>query len=334
MGSLLGALVPTADDPLSVNWLRALRRLVSTSTVEFGMGSPGSLNRSANEPAFPFYLGIMFDLLPEVDRGALAETGHLATANGREQLYVPFAQALQKAQWARLAGLRAVNINHAVAEQYEEGVLVHDWVAQIGHERSVTEFVMHVKASLDAAAVFLTGSLTLEAGGGNRDFKWSGFRRKVGDKSARIQAVLAHLAPWLASQSTSTGSIVAARDAWIHQTTPGTTLIWPPADIGALPVPKTTLPNPNLSSGPLHTRYWSTQRFVEHHLERLLRLLSAVLDESLAKERSLSPGIEANIGPESLENAFPMHASKDVEVRKIRIGRMTAATFRQTKDRQ
>lgn len=261
---------------------------------------------------------VVFEIAPEVSYSDLVYLSQIVKTRQRTQLYGPLADSLRKIQWAKLAGMEATAIEKEMAEQVDHETLLSDPVGQVQHAKAIFEFVAHGKAALDSIAVFLNDYFNLGLSGGNRDFRKKDFCDRVSSLDV-IGEHARHLKPWLIH-------FIDMRDEWIHRGSPGIALIWPPTEVGLLPIPKRVGSGlEGLLDTPLTRQYyWSTQEFVEFHFANLVSLFSTVLERCTQLEAAnlseLPPRVSAKEKPLA---AVPFYVTEDKTAKKIRLGQRT-----------
>jgi hypothetical protein len=190
----------------------------------------------------------------------------------------------------KLSSIDAITLDATLAAQYDASreVVLNDPIGQIRHAKALLELISHGKAALDSLAVFLNDLLALGYGGGERDFRRNAFKTKLASSNTALQSFLSAESLWLQVNGTDSTSIVSARDEWIHRGFPDVAFMWPPSEVGVLPVPK-VLTASTAASATKATHY-STQEFVQYHFSRIIRLLELVIPLAIDIEaRRISP---------------------------------------------
>ena len=239
-----------------------------------------------------FFLDTSLDLLDEVPYALLVEISQLAQANGSVAAYESLQFAVRKLQWVKLAAARAVEIDRVLRAQPVDGYLLLDTVAQSEHAKSVLEVVSYGKAVTDAISHFLNERWALGHKERTCDIKWQVFRDSVAARHPTLAQFFAAHVDWLNKDSRTADSLPATRDEWLHRGVPGTALLWPPTEVGALPVLRSLS---SLTGGlpPTATSasFMSTPEFVSHHLKNLVNLLLCILRVAISEERRTAPDL-------------------------------------------
>jgi hypothetical protein len=191
---------------------------------------------------FPhIFFEVALDFLPEIDYDDLVYLSLLVKDQGRERHYSTLVDAVRKLQWMKLSAIDAVGVDVMLFGLYDgaDDVLVQDSVGKIRHAKALLDLVSHGKAALDSVAVFLNDLFGLGFSGGQRDFRRSDFKTAVASVHAPLDTFLRAGSSWLQLNSPSSASIVSARDEWVHRGFPDIAFMWPPTEVGVLPVPKT-----------------------------------------------------------------------------------------------
>src|ERR1700722_19260297 len=174
----------------------------------------------------------------------------------------------------KLSAMDATNLDAALVAQYD-GVVLNDPVGQIRHAKALLELISHGKAALDSLGVFLNDLLALRCSGGERDFRRNMFKTKLASSDTSLDSFLRAESPWLQLNSSASTSIVSARDEWLHRGFPDVVFMWPPSEVGVLPIPK-VLTASTITTATRATHY-STQDFGQYHFFRMIRLFEIVI---------------------------------------------------------
>jgi hypothetical protein len=227
---------------------------------------------------FPhIFFEVALQVLPELNYDDLVYLSLLVRAQQREQLYSPLVDAVRKVQWMKLSSMDAVALDAALVAQYDGSpdVVLNDPVGQIRHAKALLELISHGKAALDSLAVFLNDLLALGYSGGERDFRRSAFKTKLASSHASLDSFLRAESHWLQLNSPASTSIVSARDEWLHRGFPDVAFMWPPSEVGVLPIPK--ILTSNTTTAATRSTHYSTQEFESIHFCRMIRLLEIVI---------------------------------------------------------
>jgi len=280
-------------------------------------------------PDFPqefphIFVDVAFDLLPEISYGDLVYLSQLVKQAGRKKPYRSLVDCLRKIQWAKLAGLEAIMVERRIAEQASPEVIPFDPVGQVQHAKALFDFVSHAKASLDSLALFFNSLLGLGQEGGQCDFRRPTFFRLICERDSVIGKQLTGLRIWLDKSRAVSDSIIATRDEWLHRGSPAVQAMFPPSDIGYLPVPKALKGGfPRVGTPLSSDYYWTTPEFVKFHFEKLTALFGTVVARCIQLEEAKAPKrIERN----SLKSlvlhpisALPMRGTRDTTLRQMRV---------------
>jgi len=276
---------------------------------------------------FPhIFFEVAFEVLPEVNYDDIIYLSQLVKTGKRETLYVLLVDAVRKIQWKKLSALDASFIDSTLAAQYDGSpdVVLHDPIGQIRHAKALLELVSVGKAALDSLAVFLNDLTGSGYNGGERDFRREGFKKKVAECHPSLEQFLRSESEWLQLKGAATTSIVSARDEWIHRGFPDVALMWPPSEVGVLPIPKSLTADDTISA--TRATHHSTQEFCEFHYFRMIRLLEVVISMSMSIERERMP--EAPPKPPKAQqrvSAVKMFLTREMPVRLIqKIGPFSA----------
>jgi len=227
---------------------------------------------------FPhIFLEVEFQLLPELNYDDLIFLSLLVRAQHRDRMYAALVDAVRKIQWMKLSSIDAVTVDATLVAQYDGSphVVLNDPVGQIRHAKSLLELISQGKAALDSLAVFLNDLLALGYSGGERDFRRNAFKTTVGSAHAPLKTFLDAESQWLQLNNTASTSIVSARDEWLHRGFPDVAFMWPPTEVGVLPIPKEL--TARTTTAAIRATHYSTQEFVEYHFSRIIRLLELVV---------------------------------------------------------
>lgn len=272
-----------------------------------------------------FFFEVALQVLPELNYDDLVYLSLLASAQQREPLYSSLVDAVRKVQWMKLSSMDAAMLDAVLIAQYDGSVdvLLNDPVGQIRHAKALLELISHGKAALDSLAVFLNELLTLGYGGGERDFRRDAFKKKLASSSASLEPFLRAESHWLQLNSTASTSIVSARDEWLHRGFPDVAFMWPPSEVGVLPIPKVlTGSTPTPATRATH---YSTPEFCEYHFSRIVRLLEVVISLAIDVEagRMPSPPARPPSGQPRI-SAVKFCLTKQMSVRQLKHGPFSA----------
>jgi hypothetical protein len=281
----------------------------------------------SNMPPLPdqfphIFVDIAWPIIPEAPYGDLVYLSQLVKQAGREKAYEPLVDCLRKIQWAKLAGQEAIFIESRIAEQVAPETIIFDPVGQVQHQKSLFDFIANGKASLDSLAVFLNCFLNLGKGGGDRDFRKVSFCQAVFNCDNVIGIHIKTLVEWLDKERNTSDSIVATRDEWLHRGRPAIALMYPPNEIGCLPVPKALTAELLRSDTPNSGEYyWKTQEFIDFHLQKLFSLFLVVVKRCInIEENKASKPIRRDLLPiQPSVSALPMKATKNVTITKMKL---------------
>jgi hypothetical protein len=227
---------------------------------------------------FPhIFFEVAFQLLPELKYDDLVYLSLLVRAQQRELLYSPLVDAVRKVQWMKLSSMDAITLDAALVAQYDGSpdVVLNDPVGQIRHAKALLELISHGKAALDSLAVFLNDLLALGYSGGERDLRRNTFKTNLGSSHASLESFLRAESHWLQLNSTVSTSIVSARDEWLHRGFPDVAFMWPPSEVGVLPIPKVLTASTTTTA--TRATHYSTPEFGEYHFSRIIRFLEIVI---------------------------------------------------------
>lgn len=239
-----------------------------------------------------FFTDTSLDVLHEVPYPLLVEISQLAQANGSVPAYESLQFAMRKLQWVKLAAARAVEIDQVLRALPIDGCLLVDTVAQSEHAKSVLEVVSYGKAVTDALSHFLNERWALGHKERTCDLKWQVFRDSVATCHPTLAQFLAAHVAWLNKDSRTADSLPATRDEWLHRGVPGTALLWPPTEVGALPVLRSlTSLLPGLPPSVTSASFMSTHEFASLHLTNLVELLLCILRAAISEERRTAPDL-------------------------------------------
>jgi len=274
-----------------------------------------------DSPQFPKKLkGLIFtEIIPqflhEVNPKKLVELGAIVREKNRTQLYEPLTDSLRKIQWVKLVGLKAIAIEKEIIDAMEPNTLVMDPLGQTAHALCVTDCLVHTKSALDSIAVFLTNLLSLEAKGGDRDFKKPKFRQLIAEKDLFLKHTIKELEPWFRQ-------LQDIRDEWIHRSSIRSRLIHGQSKVGALPIPrKVTLSYEEQIKLPITGKnFWSTKDFVEYQYSNLLTLFLAIVDRCIQIERrDLKGSVPVPADAEKELIAFPTMLTENMTAEKMKV---------------
>ena len=283
--------------------------------------------QESNLPPLPekfphIFVDIAWDMLPEMPYKDLVYLSQLVMQSGREKLYEPLVDCLRKIQWAKLAGLEAIIIERRIVEQAGPQVIPFDPVGQVQHMKALFDFVAHGKASLDSLAVFLNELLGLDRRGGNRDFRKANFFQAVCDSDNIIGQHIKALREWLDKDRDTSDSIIATRDQWLHRGRPAITAMFPPTEIGYLPIPKALKGGfPSLDTPLSSEYYWKTAEFVDFHFGKLTSLFVTIITRCISIEegntlKSIPPRDSLLLHPIS---ALAMRGTRNTTLKQMKV---------------
>ena len=252
---------------------------------------------------FPhIFFEVEFRLLPELNYDDLVYLSLLVRAQHREPVYFPLVDAVRKIQWMKLSSTDAMTIDAVLVAQYDGSadVILNDPVGQIRHAKALLELISQGKAALDSLAVFLNDLLALGYNGGERDFRRNAFKTKLESSHVSLQSFLRAESDWLQLNCTVSTSIVSVRDEWLHRGFPDVAFMWPPSEVGVLPIPKVLTASTTATA--TKATHYSTQEFIEYHFSRIIRLLQLVIPLAIdieARKMSSPPTRPPNGQPRS-----------------------------------
>ncbi len=282
---------------------------------------------------FPhIFVDVAFDLIPEIDYDELVFLSNIVKTKHREDVYLPFVDALRKIQWAKLSAVDAINVDIVLSKEYEQDTIIQDPVGQIRHAKSILDFVSQSKASLDSIAVFLNDILSMGFNRGQRDFRHNTFKNKLSLVDSIIGSFIKTESKWMDIGVQTSESIITVRDEWLHRGSPNICLIWPPTDLGALPIPKLfTIQNPE-GINITRDNYYSTQEFCNYHLTKLIKLFTLISKRTIEIESlTLSTPI---IRPNRAKNkisAVKVYLTKAINLKEMKIGPFTRSSSTDSK---
>ncbi len=275
---------------------------------------------------FPhIFIEVALQVLPELNYDDLVYLSLLVRALQRESLYASLVDAIRKAQWMKLSLMDAAMLDATLVAQYDGSVdvVLHDPVGQIRHAKALLDLVSHGKAALDSVAIFLNDLLALGCTGGNRDFRREAFKKKLASSHPSLDRFLRTESHWLQPNTTTSTSIVSARDEWLHRGFPEVALMWPPSDVGVLPIPK--LLAAGATTPATTATHYSTQEFCEHHFTRIVRLLEIVILLAIDEEAGqMSPPPARPPGGRPRISAVKFCLTKQMSVRQLKMGPFSA----------
>ena len=261
------------------------------------------------------YTEIIPQFLSEVSPKKLVDLGAVVRKKDRTQLYEPLTDSLRKIQWVKLVGLKAIAIEKEIADAMEPNTLVMNPLGQTAHALCVTDCLVHTKSALDSMAVFLTNLLNLDAKGGDRDFKKTGFRQLIAEKDQFLKHKIKKLKPWFEQ-------LQQIRDEWIHRSSIRCRLIHGPSKVGVLPIPKkvTLSYDEQTNLAITDKNFWSTRNFVEYQYSNLLTLFLAIVEQCIQIERrDLKEPIPVPADAEKELVMFPTHATENMTAEKMKV---------------
>jgi hypothetical protein len=290
-----------------------------------------TITNSLMPDKFPhIFFEVVFEVLPELSYDELVYLSQLARDQQREPVYSSLVDAVRKVQWMKLSAMDATFIDGVLVGQYDasDDVILNDPVGQIRHAKALLELVSHGKAALDSLAVFLNDLMGLGYSGGDRDLRREAFKKKLGSSHASLEPFLRAESNWLRLNIPTSTSIVSARDEWLHRGFPDVAFMWPPSEVGVLPIPK-VLTASTTSSATKATHY-STPEFCEYHLSRILRFLKIVITLAIDIEagRMSSPPTRPSSGQRRI-SAVKFCLTKPITVqapgRQLKLGPFSAS---------
>lgn len=238
-----------------------------------------------------FFTDVSLEVVHEVPYVLLVEVSQLAQINGSTSTYRSLRHALCKLQWAKLAAIRAIDIDQVLTSQIIDEYILVDTVAQSEHAKSILEIVSYGKAVTDALSHFLNEKWTLRCTKNGCDLKWQTFRDAAGKCDPLLLQFFSTHNNWLDKDSRTADSLPAARDEWLHRGVPRTAMFWPPTELGTLPVLRTLSPLTNdLPPDGTSLDFMSTRQFATHHLANLMEIFVCVLRAAVEAERRIAPG--------------------------------------------
>jgi hypothetical protein len=251
--------------------------------------------KTMRDPVMPdklphIFFEVALQVLPELNYDDLVYLSLLVRTQQREPVYSALVDAVRKVQWMKLSSMDATGIDAVLVAQYDASadVILNDPVGQIRHAKALLELVSHGKAALDSLAVFLNDLLALGYSGGDRDFRREAFKKKLASSHASLTPFLRAESNWLQLNSAASTSIVSARDEWLHRGFPDVAFMWPPSEVGVLPIPKTLTASTTIPA--MKATHYSTVEFGEYHFSRIIRLLEIVIALAIDIEAArLSP---------------------------------------------
>jgi hypothetical protein len=282
--------------------------------------------QESNLPPLPsefphIFVDIAWPIVPEVPYGDLVYLSQLVKQAGKGKTYKPLVDCLRKIQWAKLAGQEAILVERSIAEQVTPEAIAFDPGGQVQHQKALFDFIANGKASLDSLAVFLNSFLSLAKKGGDRDFRKASFCQAVCNSDDVIGQHIKALREWLDKDRRTSDSIVATRDEWLHRGRPAIAAMFPPTDVGYLPVPKALTEGLPSSDTPISgDYYWKTPEFVDFHLQRLFSLFVAVIKRCIdIEEKNASKPVQRDSLPlHPPISALPWRATKNTTLKQIK----------------
>jgi hypothetical protein len=272
-----------------------------------------------------FFFEVAFELLPEVNYDDLIYLCALVRAGKREDMYSSLVDAVRKIQWMKLSGMDACSIDAVLTAQYDgsNDTAFHDPVGQIRHAKALLELVSHGKAALDSLAVFLNELLRLGFQGGDRDCRNDAFKKKLTAADPALKAFLQTEANWLQRNTAASASIISARDEWVHRGSPDVVLVWPPAEVGVLPIPNEL--TASVTNFPTKATHRSTREFAEFHYSRVLKLMNLVIALAINTEAGALPFAPTKqLGGQVRISIVKFRLTKAIAAQKVKHGPFTA----------
>jgi hypothetical protein len=283
--------------PATNCWRHGNISIISTGNIRPG-SSVGRMEMSTTIAGSPLpdklphiFFEVALEVLPELNYDDLVYLSLLVRSQQREPVYSALVDAVRKVQWMKLSSMDATGLDAVLVAQYDGSVdvVLNDPVGKIRHAKALLELVSHGKAALDSLAVFLNDLLGLGYSGGDRDFRRDAFKKKLASSHATLEAFLRAESHWLQLNNTASTSIVSARDEWLHRGFPDVAFMWPPTEVGVLPIPKVL--TASVTTTATRATHHSTPEFGEYHFSRIIRLLEIVISLAIDIEAGgiLSP---------------------------------------------
>ena len=280
---------------------------------------------------FPhIFFEIAFEFLPELNYEDLVYLSLLVRAQQREPQYSSLVDAVRKVQWMKLSSMDAIGIDSVLVAQCDASadIILNDPVAQIRHAKALLELVSHGKAALDSLAVFLNDLLGLGYSGGERDFRRETFKRKLASSHTSLEDFLRTESNWLQLNNSASTSIVSARDEWLHRGFPDVAFMWPPSEVGVLPIPRMLTASTTTSA--TKATHYSTLEFCEYHLSRIFRFLKIVISLAIHSEVEKMPSPPTRLlGEQQRISAIKFCLTKQITIhepgRQLKLGPFSAS---------
>jgi hypothetical protein len=271
---------------------------------------------------FPhIFFHVALEALPEVNYDDLVYLSQLVRAQHREGSYVALVDAVRKIQWMKLSIMDAIAIDATLAAQFtgDPDVILNDPVGQIRHAKAVLEFISHGKAALDSLAVFVNDLLKLGFNGGERDVRRRPFKTKLASSDPSLGSFLNAESDWLQLNNPASTSIVSARDEWLHRGFPDLALMWPPSEVGVLPIPKELAAT--VKSGATSSTHYSTQQFGQYHFVRAVQILQIIVALAISVEAArMSPPLKRPENAQQRVSAVKFIATKEIQAKSMQLG--------------
>lgn len=260
-----------------------------------------------------FFTEVSFDVVPEVNYHDLVFLSKIVIMKGESVRYFALRDALRKYQWAKLAGLEAIDIERKISSHMKPNIIPVSYIGQARHAKAMIECVTHTKAALDSLAVFLTDYFTLPAQGAKRDLKLGSFRELVMQKDITIGNSIKSIESWL-------NDLVPRRDMWIHWSSPMIPLVVGSSEVGVLPVQKKLVEYQASGSSFDREHYWSTQEFVELHTSTFSQFFCLVVKRCIEIEvstLSTVPRRSKVVDAAWKASYFPMQVTENMHFNKM-----------------
>lgn len=268
-------------------------------------------------PTFPHpYASVAFQLVPEFQYVELVQLHELTKGNGAR---VPFAltDALRKATWAKSAAVEIGDISayyDTLASDPE--TLTEDYMARVRFERSLVDLASHLKATLDALAIFTNECWNLKIkGASDRDFKRNSFRTKLYHADKRALALKVY-EPWLSAGNQTYENMVCFRDELVHRQSLSIPVYFPRTELGAMPIPRAPEHRDKMVSDATHM---SAEAFAAHHMSRLFGLIRALVRLRIRAELERKPGSTLPVVDPEPMSTFPRISTKPTTIRAFRL---------------
>lgn len=269
------------------------------------------------QQATHFFTQVDMGLFSKAEYRNFEELSQLARANDNVVAYDGLREAVRKSAWMVLAGRNLVGISAYFLKHdgdHPAGTIYTDFAAHADYERNLMEFVGYGKAALDGLAHFLNIFFQLEEKNQGADLKWAKFRERVADCAPETAIFFTENAEWLDKDGTSTSSVFATRDEWVHRGAPIIPRHFPAQDSGPLPIPRKL----KLTRAQTMTQdeLWTIEELTDYHLSRLNRLLQLCVVTAISTERKKSPdlSVDRTPGPATI---FPLRLTVESALRRL-----------------